>query len=203
MKFVLATSNAGKLREMREIFAQVGFAEFITQSDAKVTGEVEENGETFYDNALLKARYACEKTGLPAIADDSGLCVDALGGEPGVRSKRYGGGGLSDGELCDLLLFNMRSMEQRRAKFVSTIVCVFPGGDIVSASGECAGEIARAKRGSGGFGYDPVFYIPEKDKTMAELDIAEKNGISHRGRALRQFKRELTKYLKNNESTGV
>ncbi|MDR3278256.1 MAG: non-canonical purine NTP pyrophosphatase, partial [Oscillospiraceae bacterium] len=126
-----------------------------------------------------------------------GLCVDALGGAPGVRSKRYGGGGLSDGALCELIMKNLQNTEHRAAKFVSSIVCVFPNGDVVEAERERRGEILREKRGTGGFGYDPVFYLPELGRSMAELSPGEKNAVSHRGRALAAFQERLTQYLKS------
>ena len=133
---------------------------------------------------------------LPAIADDSGLMVDFLGGAPGVRSKRYGGEGLHDGDRNALLLKNMEKVEQRGAQFVSSIVCVFPNGDIVAAEGMCQGSILSAPRGTGGFGYDPVFYVNSAGKSMAELTPEEKNSVSHRGNALRLFAPKLRNYLK-------
>ena len=190
MKFVIATNNAGKLREMREILAGLGL-ETVSQAEAGIDVEVEETGATFIENATLKAEAACKATGLPAIADDSGLVVEALGGAPGVHSKRYGGGGLSEGGLYAYLLQKMNGLEQRSAKFVSSIVCVFPDGRLLSAEGECAGAITGSPRGSGGFGYDPVFQPEGSSRTMAELSPAEKNAISHRGKALRSFKEAL------------
>jgi XTP/dITP diphosphohydrolase len=194
MTFLLATGNIGKLREMRELLAPLGY-ELVSPADFGLVLDVEETGETFEENARLKAKIYCAAMGFPSIADDSGLCVDALGGEPGVHSKRYGGGGLSDGELCELLLKNVENAEQRAAKFVSVIVCAFPDGGELVATGECSGEIARARRGDGGFGYDPVFYLPQLGKTMAELSPEEKNAVSHRGNALRAFAAKLTEYM--------
>ena len=136
-----------------------------------------------------------EASGLPAIADDSGLCVDCLKGAPGVYSARYGGGGLDDEERYRLLLENMRGQTARRAKFVSVITCCFPNGDVLSARGECPGIIAQAPAGAGGFGYDPVFFLPELDKTFAQLTAQEKNAISHRGKALAAFREKLQAYL--------
>jgi XTP/dITP diphosphohydrolase len=185
MKFVLATNNAGKLREMRGILRQFNI-EAVSQGEAGADIEVLETGATFYENALLKAKAVCKATGLPAIADDSGLLVDALGGAPGIRSKRYGGG-LTDSGLCEYLLKNMENMEQRGAKFVCSIVCAFPDGDIVSAEGEILGDILYAPRGEKGFGYDPVFQPLGMDKSMAELSQDEKNAISHRAKALQSF----------------
>lgn len=199
MRFILASNNEGKLRELREILSAHG-AEVVSQREAGLCLEAEENGATFAENAVIKANAACIASGEPAIADDSGLCVDALGGAPGVRSARYGGPGLSDDDRTELLLKNLENVEQRGAKFVSSIACVFPNGDVLRAEGECRGEITRAPVGDGGFGYDPVFYIPEKGKTMAELLPEEKNSISHRGAALEKFEKKLDEYLKGLEN---
>ena len=186
MKYIIATNNKDKLREMREILSEIG-VEAESQSDAGIDVEAEETGATFFDNAKLKAEAVCKTAGRPAIADDSGLVVEALGGAPGIHSKRYGGGGLDSAGLCAYLLQRMENMEQRRAKFVSTIVCAYPDGSIISAQGECSGEITLTPRGHGGFGYDPVFLPENSAKTMAELTPDEKNAISHRGNALREF----------------
>jgi XTP/dITP diphosphohydrolase len=194
MTFVLASNNKGKLEEMRAILSGFGYR-VISQAEAGVTTEAEESGETFYDNALKKAAAAAEATGLPAIADDSGLIVEYLGGAPGVYSKRYGGEGLSDGDRNSIILKNMENAERRGAKFVSSIVCVFPDGGVVSAEGVCHGSILRAPRGTGGFGYDPVFFVSSLGKSMAELTTDEKNSVSHRGNALRIFVRRLQEYL--------
>ena len=137
-----------------------------------------------------------EASGLPAIADDSGLCVDFLNGGPGVYSARYGGLD-DDRSRCALLLSNMRGATSRAAHFHSAIVCCFPNGDTVTAEGECPGTIAFAPMGEGGFGYDPVFFVPDKRKTFAQLTPEEKNAISHRGKALRAFAGELKNYLEN------
>ncbi|MCL2401935.1 MAG: RdgB/HAM1 family non-canonical purine NTP pyrophosphatase [Oscillospiraceae bacterium] len=186
MKFVLATANKGKISEMREILAARSI-EGVSQAEVGLALEVEEIGTTFMENALLKAQAVCAASGLPAIADDSGLMVDALGGEPGVYSSSFGGEALSDSERYAYLLKKMENMEQRDAKFVSTIVCTSPDGEIISAEGECHGEILHAPRGSGGFGYDPVFLVKGTGKSMAELSPEEKNAVSHRGAALRAF----------------
>ncbi|MGE4483994.1 MAG: XTP/dITP diphosphatase [Oscillospiraceae bacterium] len=194
MRLVLASNNKTKMAEMRVILSDMAI-DVISQAEAGADIEAEETGSTFYENALLKAEAACRITKLPSVADDSGLCVAALGGAPGVYSARYGGEDLDDTGRYELLLKNMEREERREAKFVSSIVCVFPDGAVITAEGECRGEILRIPRGDGGFGYDPVFYISDKEKTMAELTPEEKNGISHRGMALRKFKGELEKYF--------
>lgn len=194
MKLVLASQNENKLREMTSILSQLG-VEVCLQSELGLHVDVEETGSTFEENSLLKARAVMEASGLPAIADDSGLCVDALGGAPGVYSARYGGEGLDDTGRYRLLLENMRGMA-RGAKFVSVITCAFPNGDVLTARGECPGSIAFAPMGEGGFGYDPVFFVPGLKKTFAQLTPEEKNSISHRGKALEAFRAELEDYLK-------
>ena len=194
MKLVLATKNQKKLKEMRDILSHLG-VEVCSEADAGVDIEVEETGTTFEENSLLKARAVMEASGLPAIADDSGLCVDCLNGAPGVYSARYGGEGLDDTGRYRLLLENMRGQMPRTAKFVSVITCCFPNGDVLTARGECPGTIAYAPQGEGGFGYDPVFFVPGLKKTFAQLTAEEKNAVSHRGKALEAFKVELERYL--------
>ena len=194
-KFVLASHNPGKLKEMSAILEDLG-VEVVLPSQVGVDAEVEETGETFEANALLKAKAVCQAAGLPAIADDSGLCVDALGGAPGVYTARYGGEGLDDRGRTALLLENMRGQTTRAAHFTCAIACVFPNGDTLSAEGRCDGTIAFAPMGEGGFGYDPVFFVPELAKTFSQLMAEEKNEISHRGRALRLFAQQLETYLK-------
>ena len=194
MKLVLASKNKKKLTEMNEILSQLGI-EVCSEADAGIDIDVEETGTTFEENSLLKANAVMKASGLPAIADDSGLCVDCLNGAPGVYSARYGGEGLDDTARYRLLLENMRGQMPRTAKFVSVITCSFPNGDVISARGECPGTIAFAPMGEGGFGYDPVFFIPERKKTFAQLSAEEKNAISHRGRALEAFKVKLEEYL--------
>ena len=194
-KLVLASKNQKKLKEMNDILSHLGI-EVCSEAEAGVDVEVEETGTTFEENSLLKAKAVMEASGLPAIADDSGLCVDALNGAPGVYSARYGGPELDDTGRYRLLLENMRGQMPRTAKFVSVITCCFPNGDVLSARGECAGTIAFAPMGEGGFGYDPVFFVPGLKKTFAQLSPEEKNGISHRGRALEAFQAKLEEYLK-------
>ena len=193
MKLVLASKNEKKLREMDEILSSLGI-EVISEAQAGVDVEVEETGTTFEENSLLKAKAVMEASGLPAIADDSGLCVDVLGGAPGVYSARYGGPELDDTGRYRLLLENMKG-QPRGARFVSVITCCFPNGDVLTARGECPGTIAFAPMGEGGFGYDPVFFLPKLKKTFAQLTPEEKNAISHRGLALRAFREKLEEYL--------
>ena len=195
MKLVLASKNPKKLAEMNRILSRLG-VEVCSEAEAGVDLEVEETGTTFEENSLLKARAVMEASGLPAIADDSGLCVDCLNGAPGVYSARYGGEELTDEGRYRMLLENMRGQMTRTAKFVSVITCCFPNGDVLTARGECQGTIAYAPMGEGGFGYDPVFFVPELKKTFAQLTAGEKNAISHRGRALEAFQAKLEEYLR-------
>ena len=199
MKLVLASKNPKKLKEMREILSHLG-VEVCLQSDVGIDVDVEETGTTFEENSLLKAKAVMEASGLPAIADDSGLCVDALNGAPGVYSARYGGPGLDDAGRYKLLLENMRGQLDRRCKFVSAICCCFPNGDTVTARGECRGTLAYAPKGADGFGYDPIFFVPGLKKTFAELLPEEKNAISHRGKALEAFQVKLEEYLGEDRS---
>ena len=194
MKVVLASKNAHKLQELQDILSAQG-VEVILESAAGVDVEVKETGTTFEENSLLKARAVMEASGLPAIADDSGLMVDALNGAPGVYSARYGGPGLDDAGRYRLLLENMRGVLDRTCRFVSAITLCMPSGDIVTARGECPGTLAYAPQGENGFGYDPIFFVPEKKKTFAQLTAEEKNAISHRGRALQLFQEKLSAYL--------
>ena len=194
MKLVLASKNKKKLAELNDILSHLGI-EVCSEAEAGVDVEVEETGTTFEENSLLKARAVMEASGRPAIADDSGLCVDALNGAPGVYSARYGGEGLDDTGRYKLLLENMRGQMPRTARFVSVITCCFPNGDVISARGECPGTIAFAPMGEGGFGYDPVFFYPPLAKTFGQLTGSEKSAISHRGRALKDFSAKLATYL--------
>ena len=186
---VLATRNQGKVRELAEPLRAFGLR--VVGLDAfPDLPEVEETGTTFEENALLKAREVSKRTGLVAIADDSGLEVDALNGAPGVYSARYGHKS-SDAERIAYLLENLKDVpaERRTAKFVCVITCLWPDGREIVARGECPGRILYEKHGAGGFGYDPVFYLPEYGMTYAELPPEKKNEISHRGNALREFVR--------------
>ena len=194
MKFVLASQNKHKLEEMQAILSAHG-VEVVLQSDLGLHVDVEETGDTFAENALLKAKAVMEASGLPAIADDSGVCCDALNGAPGVYSARYGGPELDDAGRYRLLLANMQGAKTRAAHFTSAIACVFPNGDVIEAQGECPGTIAFAPQGDGGFGYDPVFFLPQLRKTYAQLTPEEKAAVSHRGKALEVFDGKLRTYL--------
>lgn len=194
MEFILASNNAKKIIELRDILSDMGIS-VKSQKEVGCFVQAEETGTTFEENSFIKAEAVARETGLPAVADDSGLVVDALGGQPGVYSARYGGDACADDvERYQLLLKNMENQEQRSARFVSCVACVFPNGDVVRARGECEGSILRAPRGDGGFGYDPIFLPEGSDKSMSEMTSEEKNAISHRGKALEIFKKELREY---------
>ena len=193
MKVVLASKNRHKWEEIRKITEKFDM-ELVMESDLGVDIDVEETGTTFEENSFLKANAVMRATGLPALADDSGIAVDALNGEPGIYSARYGNLD-SDPARCALLLQNMRGATNRAAHFHTSICCAFPNGDVLTADGDCHGTIAFAPMGERGFGYDPVFFVPEKRRTFAQLTAEEKNEISHRGNALRVFAAELKEYL--------
>ena len=195
MKLIIASNNAHKMREFKEILCPLGI-ELISQKEAGCDFEVDETGTTFEENAYLKAIAVTEATGLPAVADDSGLAVDALGGAPGIYSARYTGNHEdSDIDRYELLLKNLENEEQRTARYVACISCTFPNGHHIDTRGECEGEILRAPKGDGGFGYDPVFRPQGYERSMAELTPDEKNAISHRGHALVKFYDKLKEYL--------
>ena len=195
MKFILASQNQHKLVEMQNILSAHG-VEVVLQSELGLHVEVEETGATFAENAMLKAKAVMAASGLPAIADDSGVCVDALNGAPGVYSARYGGPELDDVGRYRLLLENMRGARDRTAHFTSAIACAFPNGDTIEAEGICPGMIAYAPQGDGGFGYDPGVFLPQLRKTYAQLTPEEKAAVSHRGKALEVFDQKLREYLK-------
>lgn len=193
MRLVLATSNPGKLAELQGLLAPLGLD--VRPLSEFTNAVAEETGLCFVENAILKARHAARAASLPAIADDSGLEVDALGGDPGIRSARYAGPGASDSENVSRLLQSLKSIAppQRTARFRCALVfmrhALDPAPIVCQASWE--GRIARARRGHGGFGYDPVFEVAGLDATAAELPAGEKNRLSHRGQALRALAREL------------
>lgn len=190
MKVILASKNQHKLTELSAILSQLGF-EIALESEYGLDIDVEETGTTFEENSFLKADAVMKASGLPVLADDSGLMVDALDGAPGVYSARYGHKA-SDKERTAYLLENMKDVPEgkRGAKFVCVITCLFPDGRKIVARGECPGVIARAPHGENGFGYDPVFYLSELGMTYAELPSEQKNAISHRARALQDFCRK-------------
>ena len=189
MKVVLASKNKHKLVEISKITEKFGI-ELVLQSELGVDIDVEETGSTFEENSFQKAEAVMKATGLPALADDSGIAVDALNGEPGIYSARYGfDESLDDWGRLLLLLKNTEHVPdgQRQAQFVCVITLVTPEGQIVQALGEIHGELTREARGENGFGYDPIFYYPPLGKTTAELDPEEKNQVSHRANALKLF----------------
>lgn len=192
MKLILASKNAHKAKEMQAILGED--VEFITQ-DAAGCGDVEvvEDGETFEENAIKKAVTIMEATGLPVIADDSGLCVDALLGRPGIFTARFAGEGATDDENIAKLLSELDGVEEnaRTARFVCVIALAVPGKTPVTYRGECEGIILTKKQGENGFGYDPVFFVPEHNCSMAELEADVKNSISHRFNAIKQLKTDI------------
>ena len=193
MKVVLASKNKHKLVEISQITEKFGF-DLVLQSELGVDIDVEETGTTFEENSFLKAEAVMKATGLPALADDSGIAVDALNGEPGIYSARYGfDESLDDWGRLILLLKNTEHVPdgQRQAQFVCVITMVTPEGQTIQARGEIHGELTREARGENGFGYDPIFYYPPLGKTTAELSSDEKNSVSHRGNALKVFYEKL------------
>ncbi len=195
-KFLIASNNAHKISEFRRILSALDI-EVVSASEACVDfSDVDETGETFAQNSLIKAQYAFENCGLPCIADDSGLCVDALDGRPGVYSARYGGENSTDTDKINLLLSELEGVEEpnRKSRFVCSICCYIDKDDIINVEGTCEGYIGFEPKGDNGFGYDPIFYV-ESGKSFAELTASEKDAISHRGEALRN----LYKLLKDRQ----
>ena len=190
MKWIIATNNKGKVREFKKILPPLGI-EALSLAEAGVTLNVDENGSSFEENALLKARACCALTGCPSVADDSGLSVDALGGAPGIYSARYA----PSEKECNIRLLNeMKDVpdgEDRHAFYVCAIACVLPDGREFTVRGEFHGRIAFDEKGENGFGYDPLFYLPDYGVTCAQLDPEIKNRISHRGTALRAFAEKI------------
>ena len=197
MKIVLASRNRKKIGELRTILSEsFSELEILSLDDVGILDEIEEDGKSFEENALIKARVAAT-SGYIGVGDDSGLTVDVLGGDPGIYSARYAGGH-DDADNNRLILKNLKDVpaEKRSAHFVSVIACVFPDGREIVARGECPGTMLFDYRGNGGFGYDPVFFVPALKKTFSQLSAEEKNAISHRGKALEIFKGKLEEYLK-------
>lgn len=194
MEMIAATNNNHKLKEIREILSDIG-CEIFSLKDMCINIEIEETGKTFEENALIKARQICKLTNQICIADDSGLEVESLRGKPGVLSARYAGvdGDGKDDENNKKLLKEMKYIpeDKRNARFCSVIAVVFPGGKELTAKGYIRGSIGFTEKGQNGFGYDPLFIVEGKDKTMAELDGEEKNKISHRANALLKIKEKL------------
>lgn len=196
MKVLIASHNEHKIKELSRILAACS-VEAVTAEELGIElSEPDESGETFAANALIKAKAACEESGIAAVADDSGLCVDALNGAPGLYSARYA----PVGQRKATLLKNMGDLphEQRTARFVASICCYLPNGDTVVAEGVCEGFISFECRGDSGFGFDPIFELP-CGKTFAELSPAEKDEVSHRGLALKEFAARLNDYVKSHE----
>ena len=193
MKFIIASNNKKKLAELERILNPLGINAVTPKEEGITLDDVEENGTTFAENAFLKANAAYLKTGLPAVADDSGLCVDALDGRPGVYTARYGGEGLTDEERYIKLLDEMKNVDdnKRSAHFTSSICCILPDGSTITAEGICEGKIGYEPIGKDGFGYDPIFWVPSLQCTSAELSPEEKNKRSHRGQALRVMKQNM------------
>lgn len=195
-KVIFATGNAGKIREAGEILAQLGM-EVISMKEAGIETEAEENGTTYAENALIKARAVAEKAeGAIVLADDSGLEIDYLHKEPGIYSARYMGEDTPYSVKNQNLIERLAGVEddKRTARFMCAIAAVLPDGTQLVANGSVEGRIGYEERGQGGFGYDPIFYLPEYGKTTAELSEQEKNAVSHRGRALRAMAEKLEKY---------
>lgn len=184
---VLASANQGKIKEIKAMLPEY---EVVGYRETGLCFDIQETGETFYENALIKARAVAEALNLPALADDSGLCVDYLGGAPGVYSARYAGDG-NDEHNNNLLLKNMEKAEDRRAKFVCALVMYFPDGKIISAEGETEGSILFSCEGKNGFGYDPLFFSKDLNKSLGMATDEEKNSVSHRYRALCALKEKL------------
>lgn len=199
MLFLIASNNKKKAEELDRILNPLGISAKTAQQLGKTLDDVEETGETFEENALLKAQAACKQTGMPVIADDSGLCVNALGGQPGVYTARYAGENATDEEKIDKLLSELikSGSSDRSAYFECVICCCYPNGEYFFVHGRCDGTIGYAPRGTDGFGYDPIFFV-EGNKTFAELSGKQKDAMSHRGKALRELSEQLKKRMETN-----
>ena len=191
-KLLLATNNRAKVREYARLLKGMPY-HIVSLEDVNISEQVEETGASFEENAILKAKRYCELSGLTTMADDSGLEVNALGGEPGVRSARYAGEDASDKERIDFLLKKIVDVtwEKRQAQFKCVIAIAYPDGKVQICQGQCSGILTFAPLGDNGFGYDPIFYLPDLHKTMAELSMSEKNAISHRGLAAEEARVKL------------
>lgn len=195
MDFLVASHNLKKREELQRILAPMGISVYLDFEAGVILNEVEETGTTFEENALLKARSGCADSMMPCIADDSGLCIDALGGAPGVYSARFLGESTPYPEKIAGLLEQLKNVpaEQRTARFVSAVACVFPDGRAFTVRGTVEGRIGYEMRGENGFGYDPIFYVG--DRAFAEFSPGEKDAVSHRGNALRKLAEELKNYV--------
>ncbi len=193
MKVLVASNNKGKLKEFNKILGELGI-ECISMNDAGIDIDVEETGTTFLENAKIKAEAIYKIAKIPTVSDDSGLCVDALGGEPGVYSARYAGEHGNDEKNNEKLLANLKNIppEKRTARFMSVVYLVLDDNTAISAQGTAEGFIIDEPKGENGFGYDPIFFSPTLGKTFAQASVEEKNAISHRGSALRELKRKLS-----------
>ncbi|MCR4693016.1 MAG: RdgB/HAM1 family non-canonical purine NTP pyrophosphatase [Firmicutes bacterium] len=190
MDIVAATNNSGKAKEFAEILKDLGIT-VLTMKDLGISVEIPETGKTFAENAMIKAREVEKLCNLPVLADDSGLCVNALDGAPGLYSARFAGIGATDSELRAKLLKAMEGEKDRSAFFISSVAMLFPDGRCLTAEGRVHGEITESERGNGGFGYDAIFYCPEIGKTFAEAEPYEKDKVSHRARALGELYKKL------------
>ena len=190
MKVIAATKNKGKIKEMQEILSPLDI-EIVSQQEMGIEVDAEETGDTFEKNALIKARAVAMICDYPILADDSGICVEALGGAPGVRSARYAGDDATDIDRINKMLGEIGDSENRNAKFVTAVAFIFPDGREITASGEVKGHITHEPHGENGFGYDPIFFSEELGKTFAESSDEEKNSVSHRGRALKNLYEKL------------
>lgn len=194
MKIIAATKNKGKIKEISNILGKLGF-EVESQQDAGYDVDVLETGDTFEKNALIKARAIAMLCDEPVLADDSGLCIDALDGKPGVYSARYAGEDATDADKVNKILGELKSKKDRTARFVASVAFIFPNGKEITASGEVKGYITAEPLGENGFGYDPIFYSDELKKTFAQASDEEKNSVSHRGRALMALSEKLKDYI--------
>lgn len=194
MKIIAATKNKGKIKEIQKILGELGF-EVQSQQEAGYDLDILETGDTFEKNALIKARALAMICDNPVLADDSGLCIDALDGRPGIYSARYAGEDASDADKVTKILSEMDGVKDRSAKFVTSVAFIFPDGSEITASGEVGGHITTEPEGENGFGYDPIFYSEELGKTFASASDDEKNSISHRSRALKALSEKLKKYM--------
>lgn len=198
MKYIIATNNPQKLIELERILSPLNINAVSPKQEGISLDDVEENGTTFKENSFIKAEAACKKTGLPAIADDSGICVDALDGAPGIFSARFGGEDADDNDKNNIILDKLSGvpLEKRGAHYTCAITCVFPNGDRIQVEEKCFGKIAFKPDGDGGFGYDPIFLY--NGVSFGNFSSEDKDKVSHRGKALRLFKDELKKYLEEN-----